>query len=72
MSEIIRLTRQGTPARLAENILDLADDLRFMLVVMVETDGTIHTEWSALQSNLEALGAVEVLKQAVMQEGDLV
>lgn len=67
MSEVIRLTRVGTPARLAENILDMSDDIRFMLTVIVENDGTIRTEWSELPSNLEALGAIDMLKQAILE-----
>lgn len=67
MNNVIRLTRQGSPARLAENILDLANDIKFMAVVIVENDGTIRTEWSVLPNNLEAIGAVEVLKQAITE-----
>ena len=67
-AELLRLTRRGTPARLAENILDQADDIKFLLTVFVEKDGTISTEWSQLPNSLEALGAIEMLKAAIMAE----
>lgn len=53
---------------LLSNALELADDTKFALVVLVAHDGSITAEWSQLPSNLEGIGAVEALKYALLSE----
>jgi hypothetical protein len=66
MADIIKLLLSGTPTTLLENALELADDMKFAVMVFVTKDGQIKTEWSHVPSNLEALGAVDVLRAALV------
>jgi len=66
MAEVIQLQISGTPQTLMENALEIAHDMKFALMVFVNKDGTINTEWSTLPSNLEALGAIELLRDSLL------
>ncbi|KAK46361.1 hypothetical protein BG58_11075 [Caballeronia jiangsuensis] len=70
MTEIIKFQPNGAPATLLENALELADNMKFALMVFVNNDGTIETEWSQIENHLEALGAIEVLRNAFMQASE--
>ena len=67
-TNVVKLRRSGTPAMLLENAAELADDMEIMLMVFVTKDGDVHTEWSYLPSNLQAMGAVEMLRTALAAE----
>ena len=62
-AQILKLQRSGTPQTLLENATEIADDMQFVAMVFVTKDGTIRTEWSELDNNLTAVGAVEILKR---------
>lgn len=68
MAKILPFYRHGAPETLLANATDLALDMKFVIMVFVSKDGSISTEWSKLDSNLEGLGAVEVLKHALADE----
>jgi hypothetical protein len=67
-SNVSRLQPGGTPRTLMENALDEAHDMQFALMVFVRKDGTIETEWSHLPNSLQALGAIELLRHAIMEQ----
>jgi hypothetical protein len=45
MADIIKLLLSGTPTTLLENALELADDMKFAVMVFVTKDGQIKTLW---------------------------
>lgn len=65
---ILRMQRSGAPQTLLENALDYAQDMDFLIMVYVDKDGTVNTEWSTLISKLKAIGAIEMLKQTLLEE----
>jgi len=65
---ITKLQISGTPQTLMDNAAEIADDMQFALMVFVRKDGTIGTEWSKLPNSLQALGAIEMLRHAVMEK----
>jgi hypothetical protein len=70
MSDVLKFQRNGTPAVLAANLEDQADQIDFMLVVCVMKDGEIKHHWSQIANSLTALGAAETLKQAMLEACD--
>lgn len=70
MAKILPFYRHGSPEMLLANASDMAMDMKFVAMVFVSRDGSISTEWSELPSNLEGVGAVEVLKLALMEAFD--
>lgn len=67
MADILKMQRSGTAETLLANALEYAADMEFMLMVFVDKDGTINTEWTKLPNNLTALGAIEMLRQAILE-----
>lgn len=67
-ASVLKMQRSGTPQTLLENALEYASGMELLVMVYVDKDGTINTEWSTLPSNLAALGAVEMLKQALLEQ----
>jgi hypothetical protein len=66
VSDVAQFQISGTPQTLLENVLDQADDVQFVMMVFLRKDGSIETEWSTLPNNLQALGAVEVLRASLL------
>lgn len=67
-ADIVKFQISGTPKTLMENAAEIADDMKFALMVFVDKDGKIHSKWSHLPSNLEGLGAIEMLRAALMEQ----
>lgn len=63
---IVKIKRNGTPPVLLENLQDIEDDIEYMLVVRVMKDKRISFDWTNLTNSLAALGAVEMLRQEVI------
>ncbi len=70
MSDVINFSRPGTPELLLTNAAEVAGDMEFVLMVFVQKDGAVRTEWSKLSSNLVALGAIEYLKDAIKEASE--
>lgn len=64
---ITKLLRAGTPETLFTNLLDRAEEMEFVLVVCVQKDHTLTCHWSQLPNNLTAMGAADMLKDAVKE-----
>ena len=67
MAEIIKFGKSGSPQTLCQNLLDISDDIEYMLVVRVMKDKAVGTDWTELKSSLEAMGAVSCLQKTVME-----
>lgn len=65
--EIVKLKRDGEPSVLLDNLKEIEDDIRFMIVVRVMKDKKIGTDWTNIENSLEAIGAVSCLQQTVME-----
>ena len=69
--EIIEFPRGSSPVDLAEGFSELADAGRVKWAIMViceSADNSLRYEWSRLPNNLSAIGAIECLKQRLMEE----
>lgn len=68
--QLIEFPTDKTPEQLAENFLEFAREgnVKWAVMVIVEKDETLRFEWSRIPSNLAALGAVEFLKQRIMEQ----
>lgn len=66
-AEVIKFGRNGSPQVLCQNLMDISDDIEFMLVVRVMKDREIGTDWTEIKNSLEAIGAVACLNQTVME-----
>lgn len=68
--EIVKFPANTTPTDLAENLAEYAREgnVKWMVMVIVAPDESLRFEWSVLPSNLAAIGAVEFLKQHLMNQ----
>lgn len=68
--KIVELPRDTGPVNLAEGFLELAKagQVKWALMVICEPTDLLRFEWTRLPSNLTAIGAVECLKQQVMDQ----
>lgn len=68
--QVVDFPKDRTPEQLAENFLAFAREgnVKWALMVIVEPDETLRFEWTRLPSNLAALGAIEFLKQHIMEQ----
>jgi len=67
MAGVLKFQKNGTPAALAGNLAEIANDIEFLLVVRVMKNGDVKHDWTALPNSLTALGAAETLKGAMLQ-----
>jgi hypothetical protein len=67
--EVVQFPRNTSPADLAQGFLEYAQagNVKWAVMVICETDDLLRFEWSRLPSNLAAVGAIEMLKQHVME-----
>jgi len=66
-ADIVRFQKTGTPRTLLENALEECAEYEFMIMVAIRKDARIDCQWSTLPSNIAAVGAVEFLKQRLME-----
>jgi hypothetical protein len=69
-ANVLKLYRNGAPETLIANLSEIANDIEYMLVVRVMKDGAVRHDWSAVKSNLAALGAAETLKEVMLRACD--
>jgi hypothetical protein len=67
MADILKMQRSGTAETLLANAAEYAHDMDFLLIVFVDKGGTVNTEWSKIPDRLRALGAIEMLRQAILE-----
>lgn len=64
-AEVFKFGKPGSPQVLCQNLLDISDDIDYMLVVRVMKNKQVGTDWTALDNSLAAMGAVQCLQLAV-------
>ena len=69
MADLVEFPVDKSPEQLASNFLDYVRDgnVKWAVMVICEPDGLLRFEWSRLPLNLAAIGAVEMLKQKLME-----
>lgn len=68
--ELVEFPRNTSPGDLADSFKEYADagSVKWAVMVICENDDLLRFEWSLLPSNLAAIGAVELLKQHLMDQ----
>jgi hypothetical protein len=68
--KIIEFPKDASAEQLAENFLEYTREgnVKWVVMVIMESDDTLRYEWSMLPNNLAAIGAVEFLKHRLMEE----
>ena len=67
-SNVLPLSRRGSPEVLLRTMLSEASDMQCVLAVSYRTDGVMRTEWSDNIDKLHAMGLVALLQHNVMVE----
>lgn len=68
MGDVLKFLQNGSPETLFTNALAEAGEVEYAIIVMMRKDGKIRTDWSAIPSGIAALGAVDILHRAILQE----